>query len=208
MKTFFGIVIVLLGLGIGVYFACPLHQSRSQKDAFYEINMPYDNVRKALIKGNALEEIVAYQQGRVLTKEMTKLNLSSDRLLSGWEADTAGRFTVAIENDQVGQLILSFNEESHVSKTGLQSTVTLAAPHPYIQHIRSDMKMTPNGETTIVDVHVELIYERRVPWFMREFMDRKVDEATDIMVQRNKEAMGNFMAKAPKKRFMLPLKRN
>jgi hypothetical protein len=205
-KIFVG-VMSLLTIAILIAAAFPKHKTSVERDGCYEINLPYPEVKKILVRRNALEEMITSQYGQLVNKHTKFTTISSNKLISlDWDADTSGDFTVIMNNPQTGPLKLTFNQTAHVGKDGLTSDVVLAGPVGNLKHLRISTKMSPSGDKTKVCSHVELEYERRLPWYLKGYMDAKVAEAADDIMSSGQQSMIKFVTKYSGKKFIIPIR--
>ena len=193
----------LIMLGFHLYVVD--HSSIGKHSSTYLLNVEFEQAKRVLMRKESLEEIVQYQHGQVTSRQWDRINLSSERLLKGWEINAEGQFVVQANNPQVGQLTLHFGQKAVITKTSINSTTYLISPCEYIKEIVTRTDMVPEGTQTRVTTESHLRYQRKVPKNWVEYMDAKVQEASVTMSDRSREAITSLMDRNKNKKFFIPL---
>lgn len=194
---------------VGFHFFVPRHASSSKEVGSYTLDVPFDRVRKILIKTDSLEEIVRYQHGQVLHQEWEDLNVSTDRIIggNGWDIVGHGSFVVRAEDPDAGELILHFNQYVEIKKNSMVSRSWLSQPVGNLKEYETKMVMVGEGEQTKVSNEVYLKYERRLPQTHIDYMDGRVRESAKKAIAKSREGMTNFIEKYRDKKFIIPIRR-
>lgn len=193
MQTFLKTIIVMMSIAmvvtVGVMFGLPMHTSAAESEISYTLPYPLEKIKKALIKGDVLQEVVDMNNGRVLKNDIKYVNASSEKLLSGWEVDACIEFTIAIPNPYIGELTLDMVQYAKMNKDMLQGNVALRRPHKGIQAISSEIVFKANGEQTDVNFKSRLVVSRRIPFFLRNYLDKEVKLGTEKVCYNSKTAI-------------------
>lgn len=204
MKKFAVILSVLMGLGLFGFVMSPYHESYAESSTSYSIPLPFETVKKSLVRGDVLAESMYLQNGKVLKKNVKSIRLSSEKLLKGWEADIVSEFTIEVPNPVAGTLQFDLVQEVKATKDSIEGKLYLQREANCVRLLNNDVSFRRNGDSTQVDFKARLIYGRRIPFFLKGYMDGKVKESADkvcingpIAISRVIEKTGNN----PGKRF-------
>lgn len=179
MRKLAVIIGVLIGLGFVGFVISPYHESVAESQTSFILPYPFEKVRKSLAKGDVLAESMQIQNGKVHRKNIRSVHLSSEKLLKGWEAEIVSDFSVEVPNPLIGTLQLDLVQEVKVNKDTIQGRLYLQRQSGYLLHVGNDVSFRRNGDSTWVDFKAKLIYGRRIPFFLRNYMDGKVKESAD-----------------------------
>jgi hypothetical protein len=206
--TLLGVIVLLAVVGAAAYFNIVKHASRASKSNTYTIDLKFERVKKILSKTDTLEAIVEAQHGKLIDRKWHSLNISSEKLRSGWEVNGTAEFVVLTNHPETGQLRLRFAQRINITKTSLRSETVLMEPCGHIKGIATVLEMVPNGEQqTKVSVQSQIVYERKLPKQYVGYMDQRVNEAADKMLVKNQEVLTSHIEKYRDKKFIIPLKR-
>lgn len=184
------------------------HASVGRHSSTYQIDMEYEQVKKILTRTDALQEIVSSQHGKLVDRKWDSLNLSTDRILKGFDVNGEGHFTVVSEHPHVGRMTLHFRQRVAITKTSLRSETWLTHPCGHIKEISTYTEMVPDGTQTRVKNDVHLRYERRIPKNYVAYMDQQVSEACVRMTQNSQKVITDLVERYRGKRIILPIKRS
>ncbi len=207
LKLVLAFLVVLLSFGIGLFcIFVRRHCAEACSSITYNVDLEFDQFRKVMVRTDSLEEILSYEQGRLIDRNWHKIVLSSERLLNGFDFDTTGDFTVSKKDDDLGELILKFNQQTHIGRAGITTETVLAEPVGYVKLIRTNMTAVPDGQQTVVTIAICLKYERRLPSMYFEEVDRKLAESASKTLGNNKKAVQNLVSKYGNMKFVFPIK--
>lgn len=202
-----GILVFLFVLTIGFYLFVPRHRSTTKKFDTYMIEENFDQVKKVLVRTDALETLVSAQHGEVVHQEWDSLSFSSNRILTTkWNVDGKGEFTVKATDPHMGEVLLRFRQEVRVDEDWLKIDVFLAEPVGALREYRTVTHLSRDGERTKVHTVVSLIYERKLPRNYINYMDEIVEQSAQTTLDKSREAMRDLIAKYGDKRFIFRLK--
>lgn len=201
------IIILLVVLMVGWRAIFVKHTSIGQKQSTYLLDLEFKEAKKILTRTDSLGEIVQSQHGVVVSQKWDRLNISTERLLDGFDVDGDGQFVVEVENPDTGQLRLHFRQKVAITKDSLKSETWLAEPCGYIKDVRTYTEMTPEGSQTRVNFKSMVKYERNIPQRYVSYMDERANEASDNMALKNKRAISDLMDRYKGKRIILPIHR-
>ncbi len=206
-----GVIVLLTVLGLAFIFAFEKHASVAEKSGSYMIDLEFDKVKKIMTKTNALDEIISYQHGKVISHKTRNLTATTDKLLDlkQYEFHMDGEFVVEQKEPDAGLLRLHFSQKSFAGKDVIRSENRLMEPVGHIKDVSVTtlMEPAPSGTQTKVTATCRIVYARRVPKNLIPYMDGKVDEAATRMQARGEEAMRALIDKYKDKKFILPIKR-
>ena len=196
---------VVFLLGAAGIVLLPRHESQGHRGGEFYVEVPFKKVRRVMVRGNCLEEIVAYQHGEVLSQKWEDLDLSMRRLTK-WDVDGVGHLIVRVENPEMGTLVLPFRQEVAVREDHIDSKTKLIEPVGYLADYETNVQMVAEGNRTKIILSVSLEYGRRLPKNYVGYMDTKVQTAAEDGWERAKEALTAVIAKHKDRRFVLPLR--
>lgn len=193
----------MLACVIGLTLSFQPHTSTAEKSATYTIGAPFKKTKKALSKKSSLDEILRIQGVQLAYQKMDGVNISlrnpeGGGLLknlreNGVTVDGNGEIGVFVHPPYEGQLQLRLLQQFHMDKNGIRSTVLLAAPAGGIQEIQNETEIVPEGEDTKVTVKAKLTYSRKIPFFMKKYMDGKVSEGVDMMLRNHQKGLTTYV---------------
>lgn len=183
------------------------HSSEASNSVSYVIDAEFEQVKKIMVRTDALEAIISHEQGSLVDRKYNDVVLSSGSIRQGFDIDAKSEFVVAKQDPDVGRLLLRFDQNVHLSKDGIMANTVLAEPVGYIKEVRTTMSMKPQGNQTSVTTAIYLRYERKVPKGMIEEVDRRVIEAAQRTLNNNKEAVLELVQKYGDKRFIIPIQK-
>ena len=201
-----GIVLMFVAM-FSFYFLVPRHASYSQRTGSYQIDQSFDRVRKIMIRGDCLREMVEYQHGELISHDWSNLTISAERLIQGWDVDGTGFFTVRVNDPDAGQMILDFRQDIHIDQSWMESRTTLVRPVGHLKEYTIVMRMEGRGSVTEVVNTVSLVYERKLPLSHVEYMNQKVDDSAQTSLIKGQEAMLKIVDRYKGKRFIIPIRR-
>lgn len=184
----------------------PEHESISQKSVTYTLDHDFEKVKKILVRTDSLEEVVAHQHGKVLSRQWNNLNISSQQLLKNWEVDGTAQFSVEADHPDTGKIVLDFHQKVFVGSTRISVVATMIKPVGFLETYRTTLEFEPDGLRTKVISTVSLSYKRRLPRRYIPYMDGQVSAAADRGLTRGEEAIRQLIDKYKDKRFIFPVK--
>ena len=202
MKKLMVLVIVVLAAVIGLTMSFQPHTSTAEKSASYTLGAPFKKTKKALSKKSSLQDILHIQGIQLAYQKMDGINISlgnsEGRFLkklkeNGITVDGNGEFGVITHPPYEGRLELRLLQQFHMDKNGIRSTARLAAPVGSIQYIENNTEIIPEGEDTRVNVTAKLTYSRKIPFFLKDYMDRKVSEGVDMMLSNHQRGLTTYV---------------
>lgn len=174
------------------YLCLENHESKSIEQTEFTIEKPYLQTVKALATKNSLERIVEESDGKVTEKKWDNFNVEvPQRVLRirEYALDGTLRFTVEKKDRDLGELKLHFIQKMSLDKNLLSLRTSLAEPQPHIPSYNKTVEIRP--EETLSKTHVaaksELKIRKTIPFFFRDYMDKKVAETNRKDLERLKE---------------------
>lgn len=201
------IIILLVILMVGWRAIFINHTSVGEKDSTYLLDLEFKEAKKILTRTDSLEEIVHSQHGVIIHRQWDSLNISTERLLNGFDVDGQGQFVVEVDNPDAGKLRLHFRQKVAIRKDSIKSETWLSQPCGHIQDVRTYTEIMPEGSKTRVNFKSVVKYERKVPKRYVNYMDQRVAEASEAMATRNKKAISDLMDRYKGKKLILPIHR-
>jgi hypothetical protein len=202
MKKFMVLMIVVFAAVIGLTMSFQPHTSIAENSASYTIGVPFKKTKKALSKKSSLEDILRIQGIELAHQKMDGINISlgnsEGRFLkrlreNGVTVDGNGEFGVVVHPPYEGRLDLRLLQQFHMDKNGIRSSARLAAPAGSIQYIENNTEIIPEGDDTRVNVTAKLTYSRKIPFFLKDYMDRKVKEGVDMMLSNHQRGLTTYV---------------
>ncbi len=171
----------------------------------YVLDCDFPKVKTIMIRADALEAVVAQEHGEILNKEWHRLILSGDKpLRSGIDVDGRFDFSVSKKDPELGHLVLNFSQTIHIGKNKIESVTKLIEPIGHIKDIRTTMEIYPQDQKTRVKTSAFLQYERKIPTYMIESIQKKLDESARKSLINNEQAITQLIKQYADKRMILP----
>jgi hypothetical protein len=206
MRTIAILVMGVLVLACAFLLLVPVHTSKAENELSFVLPHSFDKVKKAMIKGKVLEEVLEAQKAKLLFKEVKYIHLSSERLLSGWEADVCIAFKILIPNKDIGDIRLDLIQFIKANKDSMEGHVYNQNESRGVVGVHSDIKMQRDGDNTSVRLQSSLVFQHRVPFFWKEYMDAQVKAAMVSNGQNSKAVIEKVVERSSgDKRFNLIL---
>lgn len=165
------------------YFCMQIHESHSSEEIEFTIEKPYLQVIKGLATKNSLEKIVEDSDGTVTQKHWENFEVEvPQRILRIKEYKLEGTlvFTVEKKEHDLGELKLPFTQKMNLNKEVLSLKTNLTSPQPQILAYEKIVEISPSLEDSLPKTHVsaksELRIRKTIPFFFKEYMDKKVAE--------------------------------
>lgn len=188
LLTFVFVVVIVVALFF--IFGMEVHISRYEKSYVYHLGMDFAETKRLLKKGDILPQLLAIRNITLVHRSKNDINLSlKHRKEKGLEIDVSGEFIIQVPSKFERDLTLRMVQHSHIDRNEIVSDVFIGSPHPNIQHVGTKTVMMPHGNNTQVHVTARLVYQRRIPFFMKNFMNRKVAEAVDNMLLEHERSL-------------------
>ena len=165
------------------YFCMQIHESHSSEEIEFTIEKPYLQVIKGLATKNSLEKIVEDSDGVVTNKNWENFNVEiPQRILRirDYKIEGTMTFTVEKKDKELGELRLPFIQKINLDKEVFSLKTNLTSPQPQILAYEKIVEISPSLEDALPKTHVsaksELKIRKTIPFFFKEYMDKKVAE--------------------------------
>ena len=165
------------------YFCMQIHESHSSEEIEFTIEKPYLQVIKGLATKNSLEKIVEDSDGVVTNKNWENFNVEiPQRILRirDYKIEGTMTFTVEKKDNELGELRLPFIQKINLDKEVFSLKTNLTSPQPQILAYEKIVEISPSLEDALPKTHVsaksELKIRKTIPFFFKEYMDKKVAE--------------------------------
>lgn len=191
-----------------IHLFFPVHVSQSRVQHHFVVSKPFIEVRKSLVRKDVLEEMISMSQGKVISKQWDKLDLSVQKILTGeFIINGRGRFIVEIEDEYIGKTQLEFSQFVFIDKYSMKINTRLIRPSGSIQEIESNTYIEEgifDDKETQVWTENKITARSRLPANYKQYMDEKVKEANFNSV-KNMEICIKQITSEPNFRFSIPL---
>jgi len=171
---------ILIAFG---YFCLQIHESHSSEEIEFIMEKPYLQVIKGLATKNSLEKIVEDSDGVVTNKNWENFNVEiPQRILRirDYKIEGTMTFTVEKKDKELGELRLPFIQKINLDKEIFSLKTNLTSPQPQILAYEKIVEISPSLEDALPKTHVsaksELKIRKTIPFFFKEYMDKKVAE--------------------------------
>jgi len=171
---------ILIAFG---YFCMHIHESHSSEEIEFIMEKPYLQVIKGLATKNSLEKIVEDSDGVVTNKNWENFNVEiPQRILRirDYKIEGTMTFTVEKKDKELGGLRLPFIQKINLDKEIFSLKTNLTSPQPQILAYEKIVEISPSLEDALPKTHVsaksELKIRKTIPFFFKEYMDKKVAE--------------------------------
>lgn len=183
------------------------HKTEGSQSVVIILDVPYETAKKIMVRSNALEQIVCQQHGNVVNHRWDKLDLSSERLLSGWEVHGKASFEVETEDPEMGHVRLQFAQSASVGVASFKCETNLVRPVRHLKGLQTTLSMQPLGDKTQLVTTSWIAYRRRIPIHMKQDVDARVQAAANRLAVRNSEAVVDLVEKYGDKNIIIPIKK-
>jgi hypothetical protein len=166
------------------------HESYSSKEMEFSINKPYLFVVKSLSTKNSLEKMVEEDNGYVTNKNWENFTLEvPQRVLKIRDYKIEGilKFTVHKNDKSLGQLKLPFVQEIKIDNEAFLIKTNLTEPQQKVIIYEKIIELKPINEETVVFVKNNLKIKRKIPFFLKNYMDKKVQDSNEKDLDQIKE---------------------
>jgi hypothetical protein len=206
IKITFLLIAFFIALGIfGFGKFVENHTWKSLQSGEYTLDCDFSKVRNIMVRADALEAVVAQEHGVILKKEWKSLIVSGERPLRfGLDFDGQFDFSVSKKDSEIGQIVLRFSQTIHITRNKIESITQLIEPVGYIKDICTKMEMKPQNEKTHVNNSSFIEYERKVPKYMIESIQKKLDESNKRSLINNERAITDLIKRYIDKNIILP----
>jgi len=184
------------------------HKSEANLNHEYFLDVNYAKVKSILMRSDILEEIVEAEHGELISKNWSQLTVSFDKIFkNGIDLKGDLEFSVSKKDENLGEIVLNFNQEFNISKFNCIFKTNLKKSCGYLKNIQTHIEIIPfNQDKTKVVISVIIDYERIIPKYMIEDLDNKVNNSAKKIIENNEKVINEKINKyADKKIIMIPL---
>lgn len=201
MNNFKTWLLVLMSIML-ISLLIPHHKSCSQCSNVYQIDEPFDKVRKVMMRKDSLRKMVEYSHGELISENWQSLTINPEKILRDWNVDGVAYFTIRMENKDTGSMILNFRLDVHIDQDWMESKVTLLESAGCLKEYTMYTHMLGNGDVTKVTNEVSIVYERFLPISHVQYVDKRVDGAACNSLFTSQEATIEIVKKHNRRRFL------
>jgi hypothetical protein len=170
----------------------------------YVLDCEFEKVKKILVRTDVLEEIISYEQGRLLDKKWNKLVFSSNRpLIDGIDIDARCEFLVLKNDHYLGDLKLRFKQDTHIDKSKIVSRTELMEPVGFMKKLQTEMLVSKKEKQTQFFVKNSIQYERTVPKKMVKEIYNNIENSLKTMLGNNQKVITDLVSKYSNKSFII-----
>lgn len=173
------------------FFIFSNYDSYSSIEEEFVVNKPYFNVVRSLATKDSLEKAIEEDNGKLISKSWDNFILEvPKRVLRIREYKLEGllHFTVEKYDLSLGLLTLDFNQEVKVDKDIFFVKIYLVSPNSKINLYNKTIEIKPLAEdSTNVFIKSDLKIVKFIPYFFKDYMNKKVDESNnkDLLKLKN-----------------------
>ena len=175
------------------YLCLEKHESHSEESLEFTIDKPYLQTVRNLATKNSLERIAEDNNATVTGKYWDHFNVEVPQKilrLKDYKINGTLRFTVSKEDPDLGDLRLTFVQDMDLDEHILRLNTKLLMPDPKIPVISKMVEISPLVEEDMPKTHVlarsELKVRKTIPFFLRDHMDKMVEESNRKDLERLK----------------------
>jgi hypothetical protein len=157
------------------------HESNSIDQISFVVDKPYLSVVKNLSKKDSLEGIVRENDATLIEKSWENFNIDVPRrVLRVKDYKISGILYFKIEkNDSfLGKMVIPFVQTVNFDRNTLKIDIKLREIQKNLIFYEKNIKITPISDEnkTFVEIKSELTVKNKIPFFFKDFMDKKVTE--------------------------------
>lgn len=190
-------VLLLIAAALALYI--PLTATIKSRTDEYDIQMNFDQVRRIVVRCDALRYIVAHQYGEVVSQDWSKLNVEGN--FRDWDIKGEGQFFVRLAS--TGDALLHFKECVHITKDVLHSKAVLVRPSGCLKNYVTEMEIRRWEDKTIVRTTVRIYYERHMPLNYKAYVEKQVEKELRKALDNSRDALLQLLEENKDKRFIL-----
>lgn len=169
-------ILVLVSVLVVPFLTLKRHRSESVESAELELSVPYIRATMGLGKKESLERIVASGGAELVSREWEEFDfgLRKPPRLYSWELKGRGRFIVKGHSSEFkGEATMIQRVE--IDREGVSVHASMENRSGFVSEYETDLSVT-NSKRPLVRVKSRIVYERIVPFWMCDDIDRKVIE--------------------------------
>lgn len=192
-----GIVVLILGLlwvtSSGSRYPVEVSQSGS-----FMIDMPFEEVRKIMVRSNACKEIINADPGSKLISQKwdnTNFHLGKiDFLHPHWQVNAEGQLKVEFTDSYIGTAVADLTQTVTIVPDKIESLIKLNSPQGRLLGYSVATEMFSKDGKSEVKQTLQLKIETPAPWFARGYARSRVKASAKRIVK----AMEQHILKAVK----------
>ena len=172
----------LLILIFGFYFSFIDYESYNNQEVNFIINKPYLSVVKSLATKESLEKTIEDSNGRLRSKNWQSFVVEvPKKILRIKEYKLEGKldFIFEKEDDSLGKLVLPFEQNVNVDKDVFNIKTNLKEPQKNVTLYNKAIEIAPSLEDSLktqVSIKNEIKIKKLIPFFLKDFKDKKVEK--------------------------------
>ena len=138
-----------------------------------------------MVRTDAGDKLVSACNGRILSKQVNSLNVSTDKILKGmhgnWQVDCSNSYLVQAPNPRGGMVVLPLEQVACVRPNSLVSITTLTRPTGNFAEQAVRVEFQPYGNETQATITIKLNIRFVAPWWPggQEELNQKIVEGAD-----------------------------
>lgn len=172
------------------------HESNSDQQISFTIEKPYLEVVQNIAKKDFLEKIIEQNDAVLVEKTWKNFDIQvPQRVLRIKEYKIHGNLDFLIEKHDkfLGNLLIPFTQTINFDKNMLKIDTNLQKSHEKITFYEKNIEITPflDENKTFVEIKSKLSIKNQIPFFLKETMDKKVDENNKKDVKKLEDTLKN-----------------
>lgn len=176
---------------ISYYLIFKINISSSEKELEFTIDKPYLFVTKNLVTKNSLEKIVEENNGVVVNKNWENFTVEVPKRifkLKDYKIDANLKFKVIKNDKDLGELKLSFEQVVKIDDENLLLNIKLSEPNDKVLYYEKNVDISKiNEESSLVKIKSNLKIKKNIPFFFKNYMDKRVDDLNGIDINQMKQ---------------------
>ena len=176
------VLFLLLTASICFYLSLVKYDAYSSCEDSFVANKPYLLVVKSLATKDSLEKLIEDSNGTLKHKQWNNFSVEVPRKilrLKEYKIEGDLEFTVEKEDNSLGNLVLPFNQTIKVDKSDFTIKTRLKSGQSNVLVCNRDVELFPSLDDplkTQVQIKSELKIRKLIPYFFKDFMDKKVEQ--------------------------------
>lgn len=190
------------------------HLATGENQRTITIDCEYGKFRQIMVRKNATAAIVAHGGMTLIDEQIHDMTLDTSRderpILNAIRGQSKSdlnaikEITVSLDDPMLEADRLVLRQEADITETGMTSVSKSKGPAGRLKRYQTSLRARPDGDTTVVDLSVELEVLVRVPKFFVYKADEGVQQAAVDAIDSQSEALKSFIAEHSDKRMILP----
>ncbi len=188
------LILALVALAL-LPFAVHTYRATTTRTCAFVVNCDFETARKIMVRTDAGDRMVAACNGRVISKQVGSLDVSTDKILKGmrgnWEVNAKTNYMVEAPNPRGGLVVLPLEQVSCVHPNHLVSVTKLLQPAGNFRGQETHVDIQPYAGATYVTITLFLDIGFTAPYWPsgQKELEKQIVEGADAALSKMQTAL-------------------